>query len=96
MIVEVDPGTLRLPASRQSGADPFKLQEQLRRFGDQSAGMPPLEVTLGARGEMIINDGVTRATRIAKVRPGATISVEVIDNRPTWSLEHLPLVKERL
>ena len=96
MIVDVDPGRLRLPPARQSGADPFKLQEQIRRFGDSVAGMPPLEVTRGARGEMMINDGVTRATRIAKLGPQATIPVEVIDDRPTWSLEHLRLVKEKL
>lgn len=96
MIVEVDPGTLRLPAARQSGADPYKLHEQIRRYGDRSTGMPPLEVTRCARGELMINDGVTRATRIAKLAPGATILAEVIDERPTWSLEHLPLVKEKL
>ena len=96
MIIEVDPGDLRLPPARQSGADPFKLQEQIRRYGDRSSGMPPLELTRGSRGEMMINDGVTRATRIAKLRPGTTIPAEVIDDRPTWSLEHLPLVKERL
>jgi hypothetical protein len=96
VIVDVDPGRLRLPPSRQSGADPFKLQEQIRRFGDRSTAMPPPQVTRGAGGEMMINDGVTRATRIAKLRPGDTIPVEVIDERPIWSLEHLPLVKERL
>ena len=96
MIVEVDPGNLRLPPARRAGADPFKLQEQIRRFGDSTSGMPLPEVTRGARGEMMINDGVTRATRIAKLRPGATIRVEVIDDRPAWSLEHLPLVKEKL
>jgi hypothetical protein len=45
---------------------------------------------------MMINDGVTRASRIAKLRQGATILVEIIDERPNWSLEHLPRVKERL
>lgn len=93
--LEVDPGFLRLPPSRLSGADPFKLDIQIRQYGSRSEGMPLLLVTRGLRGELMINDGVTRATRIAKLCPGATITVEVIDERPV-AFEHLPLVKERL
>src|SRR5262249_43726773 len=36
---DVDPRELRLPSRR--GADPFKLQVQIARFGASSAGMPP-------------------------------------------------------
>ena len=43
----------------------------------------------------MINDGVTRAFRVAKLLPQATITVEVIDDRAV-SLKRLPLVKERL
>ena len=96
MILQVDPGALRLPPSRRSGADPFKLAEQIRRFDDRSDGMPPLELTRGAGGEFVINDGVTRATRIAKLRPGTTVPAEVIEDRPAWSLIHLPRVRDRL
>jgi hypothetical protein len=44
--------------------------------------MPPLEVSRGTDGELVINNGVTRATRIAKLSPGATVGVEVIDDLP--------------
>jgi hypothetical protein len=44
--------------------------------------MPPLEVSRGTDGELVINDGVTRATRIAKLSSGTTVRVEVIDDLP--------------
>ncbi|MBW3597684.1 MAG: hypothetical protein KY475_10450 [Planctomycetes bacterium] len=44
--------------------------------------MPPLLVSRGADGELVINDGVTRATRVAKLLPGALVTVEVIDDLP--------------
>jgi hypothetical protein len=93
--MEVNPALLRLPPSRSSGPDPLKLASQISRFGNRSDGMPPILVTRGMQGEMMINDGVTRAFRIARLRPDATIIVEVIDDRPI-SLAHLPTVKERL
>lgn len=40
----VDPKTLLLPPSLQSGALPWKLQRQLRLFGSSNAGMPPIWV----------------------------------------------------
>src|SRR5947209_8788079 len=95
-IVYVNPGNLRLPPSRRSGADPFKLADQTQRFGDATSGMPPVLVTIGKDGEMVINDGVTRATRIARLRPDAIIPVKVIERRPAWSFAHLPRVKETL
>ena len=95
-IIFVKPRGLRLPPPRIGGADPFKLAEQIRRYGDSVAGMPPVQVTLGMDGEMMINDGVTRATRVAKLKPGAIIPVEVIDHRPNWSFAHLPRVEETL
>ena len=77
-------GDLRLPPNRQSGADPMKLAEQVRQFSDKTEGMPAIQVTEGAGGELMINDGVTRAFRIARLNPDATIHVEVIETRPTW------------
>jgi hypothetical protein len=82
LFLDVDPRTLRVPGSRRSGADPFKLHRQIARFGGSAQGMPPLEVSRGTDGELMINDGVTRATRIAKLSPGTTIRVEVIDDLP--------------
>ncbi|MEX0704423.1 MAG: hypothetical protein WD069_20145 [Planctomycetales bacterium] len=80
--LDVDPRTLRVPNSRRSGADPLKFHRQIARFGASAQGMPPLEVSRGADGELMINDGVTRATRIAKLAPGTVVVVEVIDDLP--------------
>jgi hypothetical protein len=76
-LLQVDPATLHLPGSRQDGADPAKLQRQLARHGTSVAGMPPLDVKRGADGELMIYDGVTRATRVAKYVPGAKVRVIV-------------------
>jgi len=75
---DVDRAGLRLPPSHLSGADPYKLQRQIARFGKSSAGMPPVWVYEGSDGVLEIINGVTRATRIAKLAPGTTIPVEVI------------------
>ena len=40
--------------------------------------MPPPFVYRAADGELVISDGVTRATRVAKLLPGTPIRVEVI------------------
>ncbi len=82
VFLDVDPRTLRVPGSRRSGADPWKLHRQIAQYGSSSHGMPPLEVSRGTDGRLVINDGVTRATRIAKLSPGATVRVEVIDDVP--------------
>ena len=89
-------GDLRLPPNRQSGPDLTKLAEQIRQFGDRTDGMPAVQVTVAGNGELMINDGVTRAFRVARMRPNATIPIEVIEHRPLWSLDHLPRVRERL
>jgi hypothetical protein len=93
--LEVDPAALHLPAGRQDGADPMKLHRQLSRYGTSTTGMPPLEVSRGTDGELVINDGVTRATRVAKYIPGTRLTVEVIDTVPV-PVAHLPTVGERL
>jgi hypothetical protein len=80
--VEVDPAGLHLLGSRRGGADPVKLQRQIARYGTATVGMPPLEVSRGNDGALVINDGVTRAMRVARYVPGATVTVEVIDELP--------------
>ena len=75
---DVDPRELRLPSSRAEGADPTKLQRQIAQFGMSVAGMPPLWVYEAADGVMVVYNGVTRATRVAKLLPGLTVRVEVI------------------
>jgi len=75
---DVDPADLRLPRSRLSGADPYKLQRQIARFGKSADGMYPVWVYEGSDGVLAIVDGATRATRIAKLAPGTQIRVEVV------------------
>ncbi len=74
----VDPKELRVTGSRRSGADPYKLQQQIVRYGSSFAGMPPPLVFETSDGVLVIYDGVTRATRSAKLNPGVAIQVEVI------------------
>jgi hypothetical protein len=69
-IREVDPRDLRLPPSRVSGCDPWKLQQQIKQFGSSMVGMPPILVYEDPDGILEISDGMTRATRIAKLTPG--------------------------
>ena len=74
----------------------MKLARQVRQFGAGLSGMPPPQVTRGRDGLLMINDGVTRASRVAKLALGVRIWVEVIEDRPGISFEHLPRVRERL
>ena len=71
-----------MPSSRRAGADPFKLQRHIAKHGQSMQGMPTIEVSRGSDGELMINNGVTRATRIAKLLPGRLVRVEVIDDLP--------------
>jgi hypothetical protein len=75
---DVDPAELRLPGSRSGGADPYKLQQQIARHGTSIVGMPPLLVYEGSDGVLELADGVTRATRLAKLLPGTTVRVDVL------------------
>jgi hypothetical protein len=75
---DVDPAELRLPSSRASGADPYKLQRQIAQYGSATGGMPPLFVYEGSDGVLQLIDGVTRATRVAKLLPGIKVRVEVL------------------
>lgn len=77
-IQEVDPRDLRLPPSRWSGADPWKLHLHIKQFGASRDGMPVLLVYEDPDGVLEIVDGVTRATRIAKLAPGTKVPVMVI------------------
>ncbi len=73
---DVDPRELRLPSGR--GADPFKLQGQVARYGATAVGMPSPWVYEASDGVLVLYDGVTRSTRIAKLSPGTIIRVEVV------------------
>jgi hypothetical protein len=95
LFLDVDPRTLHLPNSRLSGADPAKLQRQIARHGRSVQEMPTVEVYRGTDGELVIYNGVTRATRVAKLLPGHAIRVEVIDDLKT-TVGHLPTVGDKL
>lgn len=93
--LEVDPTGLHLPGSRRDGADPLKLQRQFARYGTSITDMPPIEVSRGSDGELVINNGVTRATRIARYSPGTLVTVEVIDDLPI-PVGGFPTIGEKL
>jgi hypothetical protein len=67
----------------------------MAKYGTSIGGMPPPEVNRGSDGELVIFDGVTRATRAAKYLPGTLITVEVTGelNSPVGGL---PTVGEKL
>ncbi len=94
-VLNLDPSLLHLPPSRPSGADPVKLSRQIARHGVSTAGMPRLFAFRGSDGALVVYDGVTRATRVAKFLPGRTVPVEVIGDIPSPG-GHLPTVGERL
>ena len=94
-LLDVDPRTLHLPPSRANGADPVKLQRQIARHGKGTTGMPRLIVFRASDGALVIYDGVTRATRVAKLLPGQTVSIEVIGVLPSPGM-HNPTVGDKL
>jgi hypothetical protein len=94
-IREVDPSGLRLPPSRSAGADWWKLHQQIRQFGSSKVGMPPILVHEDPDGVLEISDGVTRATRIAKLAPGQTVPIVVI-GQYRRSRASSPSVRERI
>jgi hypothetical protein len=94
-IREVNPGELRLPTSRTSGADPWKLHQQMRQYGASKDGMPPIFVYEDPDGVLEMVDGVTRATRIARLAPNETVPVVVI-GRYRRSRASSPCVRDRL
>jgi hypothetical protein len=93
LYLDVDPRVLFLAPSRMSGADPMKLREQFRRFGTSTKGMPPIEVNRDAAGEMVIYDGVTRATRLAILGRSAPV---VVTRHLRRELSKLPIPLPRL
>jgi len=87
-------GDLRLPPSRTS-VDLAKLARQYGQFADRLDGMPPLEITRCAGGEMIINSGVTRATRAYRYAGHESqVPVIVIEERPGLDASRLPRVRD--
>ena len=94
-LLDVDPRTLHAPPSRRTGADPFKLQRQIALFGSSTAGMPAPWAYRGSDGKLMLYNGVTRATRVAKLSPGTLIRVEVVGSLPA-PVGHLPTIGDLL
>jgi hypothetical protein len=94
--IDVDSGDLHLPPGRAQGADPGKLTRQIAKYGNSLDGMPPLRAVRGKDGHLRINDGVTRATRAAKLRPGVPVPAEVIQDLPRLDVTRMPTVKHGL
>jgi hypothetical protein len=86
---------LFLPTSRKEGADPAKLARQISRFGKSIEGMPPIEVYRDLDGRLIIINGVTRATRVAKLLPGTLVGIEVTGTYRA-RYPNLPTVRDKL
>ena len=86
---------MRIPSSRSAGADPWKLHQQIRQYGASTVGMPPILVYADPDGVMEIIDGVTRATRIARLAPEITVPVIII-GKYRRSRAKAPRVKDRL
>jgi hypothetical protein len=95
-LIEVDPGDLHLPPTRSQGADPSKLARQIAKHGNSLDGMPPLQLVRGKDGNLRINDGVTRATRAAKLRPRELVPAEVIQDLPQLDVTRIPKVKDTM
>ena len=81
---------------RPEGADEMKLQDQFNEFGFSVADMPPIEVTLGMDGQMMINNGMTRATRCYMINSEQSVEVEVIEVRPEWDFTPLLTIAQTL
>ena len=92
---DVDPRTLHLPPNMAAGADPIKFTRQLSLHGLSTAGMHPPVVQDDPDGRLMLYDGVTRATRVAKFLPGQLLRVEVSQRR-SKSFAWLPTVGDRL
>jgi len=94
-VIVVDPATLHLPPTRTEGADPAKLARQMSQYGTRIDGIPPLEVFRDPEGRIMISDGVTRATRVAKLMPGTKIPADILGLLKK-RIGYLPTVRDKL
>lgn len=81
VFVTIDPRLLRLRLADAAGADPGKLHDQTLQFGSSMKGMPPPECYRGSDGEILLYNGIIRATRIARESPGTPIVVEILEEK---------------
>ena len=90
------PGFLRVSPMRPDGADAIKLQDQFNEFGFSAVDMPAIEVTLGMGGEMMINNGMTRATRCCMIDADRLVRIEIIDYKTEWDFSRLPTINQTI
>jgi hypothetical protein len=90
-MIDVDPRTLHVPPSRITEADLYKLHRQIAQFGSSFVGMPAPWAYRGTDGELMLYNGVTRATRAAKFAPGMLIRVAVV-GKLAAPVGHLPKI----
>lgn len=93
--LSVDPRVLHVPPSRITGADPYKLHRQIALFGSSTAGMPVPWAYRGRDGKLMLYNGVTRATRVAKLSPGTLIRIDVVGDIAA-PVGHLPTIGDLL
>ena len=87
---DVDPRELRLLPSRDSGVEMWKYHRQVSKFGTSTVGMPPILVFEATDGVLVVYDGITRATRIAKLAPGTLVPVEELPGDSNELLRTIP------
>ena len=92
----LDPRRLRLPPSLGSTVCTVKLQRQIARHGRSLQGMPPLLVYRGTDGELMITDGVTRATRAGETLSGPDSACGSSRQFAVCPFGSLPTVEEKL
>jgi len=92
---EVDPGDLRLPSVGQAASTLGSgIRRSVRQFVARRDDLPPILVHEDPDGVLEITDGVTRATRVAKLTPGEPVPVVVI-GRYRRSRASSPRVRDR-
>ena len=96
VFLDVDPWVLRASPNRATGADPVKLARQIGQFGASVVNMPVIEVWRCKDDELMVADGMTRATRVAKFLPGRLVRVVVVDHLPHYDARRLPKIGDLL
>jgi hypothetical protein len=66
----------------------------MQEFGAMVEGMPPLELMRDGAGELMISDGLTRATRIHLSDPHKTVPAIIIQELPDGDFSQLPRLRE--
>ena len=88
-------GELRMPPDRET-VDPMRLIDERHRFGSDVTGMPPLLLHRGKGGQLMIVQGVTRATRVHYDAPAGTlVPAVVIEEDPGHDVSGRPRIGEQ-